>query len=1067
MKLATISKITLGILLAYGAAAQAADVAGRVLIAVGDTSALRNGQEVKLAVGAAVESGDTLRVGDASNMQVRFTDAAVMALRPNTIFRVDEYAFTNKAESDKSVFALLKGGIRTITGLIGRNSRANYAVKTDTSTIGIRGTHYTLVSCADSCRNPDGGLAPNGTYGGVTDGRIVNVNQAGEREFGKDEYFYVASATSLPQPLLAPPSFLRDRLEGQAKSPGKGTTAAGKEATARGEGGNTNVSSSPQPVAEVPTAVSETHVATAASEQPAVVQQATGGGTAVVTPPAVLGGDGKALTATTGVTLAEAVSQFGSTSPFHGAYIRGDAGVTITWDSVGLKRMDCGSNCYIDRDTGTVVELGADAGTISYGRWVGGPILAGGWGQGLNFTADNSGMGYVAGVTATNLPTSGSYSYSFLGATRPTFSDGIGAGLGQGSVTTGTFGVDFVARTVKASLSLLFTGGNSSYGIVMPSAALAGSQFTGSGTMVFNSGAKNVCSSGGCSAQFAGFLAGSGATHAGLGYDVTAADGTTPFYIDGVAAFKYVPSAPATTYNLAGVSAWANSTTTNASSDVFASTMTAAQLASAVVANPALMTHNFGSGEIPASSITDTGTNAAAGNVFWGVTSGSGYPVTGLHGAFGDAVTNQPTSGVVTYSQVGGTHPRDSLGGTGTWTSGSVLSINFTSKLVSTVGSWNWSVSGRNYSLAFANLPYDTDTYQAVAGSGTNGYPLNPPGSTFAVTGTSGAVTGYGVWINGKFTGAGAAGGILGIASQHSESGIGNVGTASAQVFGKNSSSGSSSSAGCTTYPCSHSDTYVMAGVSNSTSTSSTATGSVTSNDKYSWASSYQYDTTYNFASTSSGTGTTTGPTVVSSTYTTGPLLDQGSDAAAGNLTWSRVYNQSSTTYSDGSSYSNNIWQHEIRGDRPTAIPTSGSYTFSHVGGTSPTDQNGIVGTVTSGGSWSVDFATRTVATVTPVNWNVNNVSYSLSVPSQVMTTTTYPTFTAADGSYTSTSTVVTPITNINLSCSPNCTPNSNGSMVAPGFFGSNAQGLGVGYSTSANVGGTNQYTAHVQAYKR
>ena len=254
MKRVNLAKVSLTLLLAWGSVAQA-EVAGRVLVAVGDTSLLRAGKEIRLAAGTPVETGDTLRVGEASNLQVRFTDEAIMALRPNTTMRIDDYAYTSKADSDKSIFSLLKGGLRTITGVIGRNSRNNYAVKAETSTIGIRGTHFNLVHCVD-CRNADGSPASNGTFGGVTDGRIVVTNAAGEREFGKDQYFFVASKDALPAGLIAPPSFLRDRLEGQAKSKGKEKApgAAGNETAQT----TTNTSTTTQPTVSTPPLVVET-----------------------------------------------------------------------------------------------------------------------------------------------------------------------------------------------------------------------------------------------------------------------------------------------------------------------------------------------------------------------------------------------------------------------------------------------------------------------------------------------------------------------------------------------------------------------------------------------------------------------------------------------------------------------------------------------------------------------------------------------------------------------------------------------------------------------------------------
>ncbi|MDD2914921.1 MAG: FecR domain-containing protein [Gallionella sp.] len=195
-----------------------AEAIGRVLVAVGDTTALRGGVAVKLARGEEIQSGDTLRVGDASNMQVRFTDESITALRSNSVLRIDDYKFESVKNVGKSFFSLVKGGMRSITGLIGRFNRDNYAVRATSATIGIRGTHFVLAQCNNDCFNKDGSKAEDGLFGGVTDGRIAVNNQAGEKEFGKNEFFHVPSFEALPKPLLTPPSFLRDQLEGQTKS---------------------------------------------------------------------------------------------------------------------------------------------------------------------------------------------------------------------------------------------------------------------------------------------------------------------------------------------------------------------------------------------------------------------------------------------------------------------------------------------------------------------------------------------------------------------------------------------------------------------------------------------------------------------------------------------------------------------------------------------------------------------------------------------------------------------------------------------------------------------------------
>src|SRR5712691_1640586 len=209
--------VLLGLLSAPGLALAQA---GRFLLAAGDVVVARGPAEIRAATGTLVQPGDTIRVGPASNAQIRMTDESIIGLRPGTVFGIDAYEYSGQAEP-RSIFSLLKGGFRTVTGAIGRlHNRERYAVRTPTATIGIRGTHYTVVHCDNDCGGADRGSISNGTYGGVTDGRIEVVNQTGEHEFAANTFFYVATANTAPQNLIAPPNFLYDRLEGQSRSRG-------------------------------------------------------------------------------------------------------------------------------------------------------------------------------------------------------------------------------------------------------------------------------------------------------------------------------------------------------------------------------------------------------------------------------------------------------------------------------------------------------------------------------------------------------------------------------------------------------------------------------------------------------------------------------------------------------------------------------------------------------------------------------------------------------------------------------------------------------------------------------
>lgn len=133
-----------GTLLAVIAAAfagQASAAAGRVEFAVGPVNVVgSDGRTRPAARGTEVDTGDVVRTND-GRVQVRMTDGAYISLQPNTEFGIKDYKFTGKADgSESALYSLVKGAMRTVTGLIGRVNRNRYQVATPTATVGIRGT---------------------------------------------------------------------------------------------------------------------------------------------------------------------------------------------------------------------------------------------------------------------------------------------------------------------------------------------------------------------------------------------------------------------------------------------------------------------------------------------------------------------------------------------------------------------------------------------------------------------------------------------------------------------------------------------------------------------------------------------------------------------------------------------------------------------------------------------------------------------------------------------------------------------------------------------------------------
>jgi hypothetical protein len=122
-------------------AGEAGAVAARAEFIVGNvTVSGADGQARPLARGNELDTGDTVRTTD-GRAQLRFTDGAYVSLQPNTEFAIKEYRFQGKTDgSERGFFSLVKGAMRTVTGLVGRSNRNSYRIVTPTATIGIRGT---------------------------------------------------------------------------------------------------------------------------------------------------------------------------------------------------------------------------------------------------------------------------------------------------------------------------------------------------------------------------------------------------------------------------------------------------------------------------------------------------------------------------------------------------------------------------------------------------------------------------------------------------------------------------------------------------------------------------------------------------------------------------------------------------------------------------------------------------------------------------------------------------------------------------------------------------------------
>lgn len=197
---------------------------------------------------SSVEQGDTLISEKDTYALIRFIDNSEMTIKPHSQFKIEKFSFDeSKPKEDSAVFNLVKGGLRAVTGILGKRNKEQFSLSTPTATIGIRGTIFIaeyipedeaglaaeyrgmstalasssllpLVLSDASSSMPkvadaavpmnslsEGATRTSGLYVQVLDGMVHVSNSAGTQDFSKGQFGYVSSMVRPPLILPANP----------------------------------------------------------------------------------------------------------------------------------------------------------------------------------------------------------------------------------------------------------------------------------------------------------------------------------------------------------------------------------------------------------------------------------------------------------------------------------------------------------------------------------------------------------------------------------------------------------------------------------------------------------------------------------------------------------------------------------------------------------------------------------------------------------------------------------------------------------------------------------------------
>lgn len=141
-------------------------VVGRIAFARGKVNVYGAGGAVRGGVtGTALFRRDEVETLVGASAVLVFRDNTRITVRPNTRMKVDRFRFRDtQVKRNNSVFSLLRGGLRVVTGLVARRDRQQFRLNTPVAVVGVRGTNFD-VRCEGQCANaqpqaafPDDGL---------------------------------------------------------------------------------------------------------------------------------------------------------------------------------------------------------------------------------------------------------------------------------------------------------------------------------------------------------------------------------------------------------------------------------------------------------------------------------------------------------------------------------------------------------------------------------------------------------------------------------------------------------------------------------------------------------------------------------------------------------------------------------------------------------------------------------------------------------------------------------------------------------------------------------------------
>ncbi|MGK0298134.1 MAG: hypothetical protein ACI9XC_001752 [Gammaproteobacteria bacterium] len=508
-------------------------LAGKVVFAQGAPTAFNtDGTERGLSRASELFSGDRL-VTDNGRLQISMLDGAFISVQPNSEYQIENYNYSGTPDGTEIAnYRLVKGGVRAVTGLIGRQNPEAYKVNTAVATIGIRGTGHNTRICAGDC-----GTRLDGLYHQTWEGITFVVNDVDSQDVPTGMGVFVADIDTDIEVLDQPSAILavettRERQEDELEETEEQTrvVSSGEQ---RDETGDQVVISDSRGSSTVLTNFGILGVTADDPELSNVGVFSFGFGSSLFRRDS-----DNAVIAILGLEDDDEFDDFNTLATIDVAAVRGgDNAAEVSFAESFLSLANPALLSSLEESPASVAEFFFNE-EIGFGRWADGRVLV------LHNSdhaedneiielAGNESIHFLFGTEPPSRPTTGEASYDFFGGTQSTTVSGDTIGEG---VTEGHIDVDF--GTSDATLDMNVNHDSIDYAVSGPLAIETDGGLLGTGSVFAEGGSCTLCPTS-IDAGFAGPAEEGFPKYVALEYDIQTSD-----VIMGVAAFGFEAPPP-------------------------------------------------------------------------------------------------------------------------------------------------------------------------------------------------------------------------------------------------------------------------------------------------------------------------------------------------------------------------------------------------------------------------------------------------------------------------------------------------------------------------------------------